>query len=185
MQNLRLTEEIIRHEKALIAHTLMVKKIRTEDERLLVLQLCKEHIHLLELEAPDTSNNDINDVTDCRDEHSVEEQESSSESDDRPIPTPKVPTLAAVVHKNSTLGTVPIKREMNQTFRGEHLGSQRTPVKPMKEVTNHQFFLSPNGTTATYEQTVKVTLKKVSGKRFVEEESTDSEQELSSDHTSS
>lgn len=170
MQNQQDVEkELARLKEGLELQNLRVNPQRTREENERYKKLLQAELANLELqpvlgqEADDST--DVSLISDFSQEMEPEKLVSR---------TRKVPTVAAQVTKNLNPGTVSVKREMNNTYPQNKLGSQHTPVKMVgKDITNNTFFLSPKGTTATYEQTVRVSVKKVSGEQFIPADSTE------------
>ena len=174
MQNPNEVEaELLAHKNALLLHNLSVKQNRTPEEDEIFKNLLLAQLATVNRKPEDvfgTSESII--VPDCGELPDSEEPHAVVKK------TSKIPTLAAHVTKDLNPGAVKVKRVMNGEYPDEKLGSSHTPVKTVvRDITNSFFSLSPGGTTATYEHTVKVAVKKVSGGQFVKPVSEDDDTE--------
>jgi hypothetical protein len=167
MQNLKIEEKLSKHEAALSVHNLYVKEDLSPEEVDQFEALLQKKLAELKAKKLDKQSEPDVSLSDLMPLESVELPDNQEPED--VVKTPKVPTLAAQINKGLNTGAVKVKRVMNGEYPEEQLGNVHTPVKTVgKDITNSRFFVSPGGTTATYKQTVKVSVKKVSGGQFVE-----------------
>ena len=172
--------ELLVRKNALALHNFSVRNDLSPEELeqykdLLLAQLAK-------LQPQPESVCDISDSvmeSDFIDSHDVEEPDA--------VPRKKrnTPTVAAHINKDANAGAVYVKRVINEACPEVKLGSSHTPVKTFgRNITNAQCFFSPGGTTATYQQTSTVHLKKVSGGQFVASENSEDSENSERSYTS-
>jgi hypothetical protein len=164
MQNPSEIEKLIQHKIALQITNLMVKgKSRTPEESEHLAELLRNALSALPV-----VENDIDDsYDDAGFAPAPQPVEVPAENEEVISATTKPPTIAAAITKFANPGVVKIKRAINDAYPDEKLGGVHTPLRDVNRTFSSLFSLSPGGTTATYEQTATVVVKKNSGDRFI------------------